>query len=179
MLYPIATDVNSELYPLGFRPCCLLSVPKAVNSELYSLGFRPCCLLSVPKAGNSVLCMLASDLVVFSLFPRLSALHSGFRPCCLLSVPKAVNSELCTLGFSPVHGPILLGWAMVRHFYLAEEHSNKDAVETHRDTQSSKDAVETHKLGNKALQLGVFKVILDLLGTEPFTGSSVSWFWFA
>ena len=104
--------------------------------------------------------MLASDLVVFFLFP------------------KAVNSELCTLGFSPVHGPILLGWAMVRHFYLEEDQSDRHAVETHRDAQSSKDAAETHKLGNKALQLGVFKVILDLLGTEPFTGSSVSWFWF-
>ena len=113
-----------------------------------------------PKAVSSELCMLASDLVVFFLFP------------------KAVNSELCTLGFSPVHGPILLGWAMVRHFYLEEGQSDRLAVETHRDAQSSKDAAETHKLGNKALQLGVFKVILDLLGTEPFTGSSVSWFWF-
>ena len=269
MLYSIATDVNSELYQLGFSPCCLLSVPKPVNSELYPLGFRLCCLLSVPKAVNSApwlqtllsslcsqgcqLCTLASDLVVFSLFPRLSTLHPGFRPCCLLSVPKAVNSalwlqsllsslcsqgcqlctlasvfvvfslfprlstlhsgfrlccllfvpkavnselcmlasdlvfflfpkavnsELCTLGFSPVHGPILLGWAMVRHFYLEEDQSDRHAVETHRDAQSSKDAAETHKLGNKALQLGVFKVILDLLGTEPFTGSSVSWFWF-
>ena len=157
MLYSIATDVNSELYQLGFSPCCLLFVPKAVNSALwlqtllsslcpqgcqlctlasdlvfslfprlstlasdfvvFSLfprlstlhsGFRPCCLLSVPKAANSgfrpccllfvpkavssELCMLASDLVVFFLFPRLSTPHSGFRLCCLLSVPKAVNS---------------------------------------------------------------------------------------
>ena len=76
----------------GFRPCCLLSVPKAVNSALWLQT-----LLSSLCSQGCQLCTLASDLVVFSLFPRLSTLHSGFSPCCLLFVPKAVNSELCML----------------------------------------------------------------------------------
>ena len=49
---------------------------------------------------------------------------------------------------------------MVRQFYLS-------------DGGHSKDATETHRLGNKALQLGVFRVILDMLSMEPFAGTSV------
>ena len=67
---------------------------------------------------------------------------------------------------------------MVRHFYLTQDQGNKDAVEARREERSKKDVVETRRLGNSALQLGVFRVILDLLSREPFAGTSVSWSWF-
>ncbi|KAK7095521.1 nucleoporin NUP188-like [Littorina saxatilis] len=72
---------------------------------------------------------------------------------------QAVNSKLTALGSDPVHSPVLLGWSMVRHFYLAEGANNKDTV-------------ETHKMGNRALQLAVFRVLLDVVSTESFTGTS-------
>ncbi|PVD21635.1 hypothetical protein C0Q70_17434 [Pomacea canaliculata] len=70
-----------------------------------------------------------------------------------------VNNEVSKLGSDPVHSPILLGWTMVRHLY------------TDRDPEK-KDAAEIHKMGNVALKLGVFRVLLDVLNTESFSNDT-------
>lgn len=70
---------------------------------------------------------------------------------------------MCKLGSEPIHGPILLGWSMVRHFYLSGGEVHNDMIDA-----------DTHKLGNTALQLGVFKILLDILSAEPFSRSNVS-----
>lgn len=72
-----------------------------------------------------------------------------------------VNNEVSKLGSDPVHSPILLGWTMVRHLYTDQDPEKKDAA-------------EIHKMGNVALKLGVFRVLLDVLNTESFSNDTVS-----
>ncbi|KAL8562821.1 hypothetical protein ACOMHN_004513 [Nucella lapillus] len=73
---------------------------------------------------------------------------------------EAIQTEINSLGSDPVHGPILLAWAMVRHFYLTSD-------------PHSKEAAETRRLGKVALQHGAFRLLLDMLQSEPFAGTSV------
>ncbi|XP_076436935.1 nucleoporin NUP188-like [Babylonia areolata] len=73
---------------------------------------------------------------------------------------EAVQTEMSSLGSDAVHGPLLLAWAMVRHFHLPPDQHHREAAETRR-------------LGKVALQLGAFRVLLDMLGSDPFAGTSV------
>ena len=67
--------------------------------------------------------------------------HAWFHSQCSHLVSTAVDSgcvclvsnllfSLCFQGFNPVPRPVLLGWAMVPHFYLTQDQGNKDAVNT-------------------------------------------------
>ncbi len=66
---------------------------------------------------------------------------------------------MCSLTDIPQHGPLALMWAVVRHIALGQE---GQAV--------------NRKLGNAALSLCVFKFLVKLLETEPFSGKTVSIF---
>lgn len=64
---------------------------------------------------------------------------------------------MCDMGSLTFHGPLLLGWVVVRQLLLEEE---EDVV--------------TKKMGAMALKLNCFNCLSDLLSTEPFNGTSVS-----
>ena len=72
--------------------------------------------------------------------------------------PQAVDKTIQLLGSETPHGPILLAWAVVRQLCLDDDRGNI-----------------TRKMGNMALQLGVFPFLAELLDREPFSGSSVSY----
>ena len=73
-------------------------------------------------------------------------------------LPQAVDKTIQLLGSETPHGPILLAWAVVRQLCLDDDRGNI-----------------TRKMGNMALQLGVFPFLAELLDREPFNGSSVSY----
>ncbi|XP_048244998.1 nucleoporin NUP188-like [Haliotis rufescens] len=68
-----------------------------------------------------------------------------------------VNKIFEHLGCERQVAPLLLGWAVLRQLYVDEDEG----------------AMATRKLGNMALQLGVFDYTLDLLKVEPFNGSMI------
>ena len=84
-------------------------------------------------------------------------LSKSLKCCGFFLYNQALDTVVCTLGDSPHHGPVLLAWATLKQLLSGDE-----ALVTAR------------KLGNKAVQLHVFKYIVANLNSEPFNGSSVS-----
>ncbi|CAH1785634.1 unnamed protein product, partial [Owenia fusiformis] len=68
---------------------------------------------------------------------------------------KSLDQLFCSLGDYPQHGPLLITWSIVRQLL------------------SHGGAAGTRKLGNTALQLGVFDYMLELVTSEPFNGNTM------
>lgn len=65
---------------------------------------------------------------------------------------QRIDKEIQMLGGERCHGPLLLCWAAIRSLYPHESECD-----------------ETRKFGNRALQLGVFDTILDIMDTDTFS----------
>ena len=77
------------------------------------------------------------------------------------------------MGSEPVHSPILLGCSILQYIKADVEQSTGEGGGGESGS-GGKALSHAHRMGNMALQLGVFNVLLDLLDTEPFSGTSVS-----
>ena len=90
--------------------------------------------------------------------------HFSLEEHSLLLKFKELDKTIKLLGSERPHGPILLGWVVIRQIYLTERQSELAESESNI----------TRKLGNMALQLNVFEFISQMLDIEPFCGDSVS-----
>ena len=79
---------------------------------------------------------------------------------------QKLDAAISKIGSEPVHSPILLGCSILQYIYNDSEQSKSGAGDSGR-------MLRARHHGNLALQLGVFGVLLDILETEPFNGTSV------
>ena len=79
---------------------------------------------------------------------------------------QKLDTAISKLGSEPIHSPVLLGCSILQ--YIAS-----DVEQGAGEVGPSKVLNRAHRMGNSALQLGVFNVLLDLLETEPFSGTEV------
>ncbi|XP_005100205.2 nucleoporin NUP188 homolog [Aplysia californica] len=86
---------------------------------------------------------------------------------------EKLDKAVSMIGSEPVHSPILLGCAILLYIN-AEVEQCKEASGAGGESggTAAKALSRAHIMGNLALQLGVFNVLLDLLETEPFSGKS-------
>ncbi|CAG5119880.1 unnamed protein product, partial [Candidula unifasciata] len=68
----------------------------------------------------------------------------------------------------PAQGPLLLGWSLLLYIHAEVQKAQGDES----DAEMSKTLNQAHRLGNVALQLGVFEYLLDLVDSEHFSGKS-------
>ena len=97
------------------------------------------------------------------------------------NLSQKLEKAISQLGSEPIHGPLLLGWSVLQYICReAEQNSNTSSAEapgvnalTTRQGKGASSVRMAQRLGNQALQLGVFEFLLEMLEAEPFSGKSV------